>query len=215
MMDYEKVKERIMPILINAKNNEEYLAEVPHIPFLDMEIVFYFCFNVNERLDDATTIRIKNSHMQQWGINTDELYRTAMANAQDAQPARLYSMDGAIDAVFARMASTADFEPEDEVRDDDGQLFSEYVLSNQHLIYGAVCLAYDELLKKYAEEIGSFYILPSSIHEVILIPSSDNNRMEEYTAAVCERNKAYVPLPEEVLSEHAYYYDAGKCTVVY
>ena len=64
-----------------------------------------------------------------------------------------------------------------------------------------------DLLKNFAIACGKdFYILPSSIHEVILVPEFESSDFESLSKMVREINGISVA-KEEVLSDHAYYYD--------
>ena len=82
-----------------------------------------------------------------------------------------------------------------------------YVLTNRQRLNGACCILYQDVLKQVAGRLGdSLYILPSSIHEVIAIPASASGNPKELSQLVQEINIAEVA-PEEVLSDHAYYYD--------
>ena len=78
-----------------------------------------------------------------------------------------------------------------------------YVLSNRSRSYGAAAILY----KGRLEGIGEY--LPSSVHEVIIIPQSAAPGQEELSDLVTEINTTQVDA-EEVLSNHAYYYDRKK-----
>ena len=87
--------------------------------------------------------------------------------------------------------------------------FMMYVLSNGENWLGSGVIAYPKILDMAAEKLGgSFYIIPSSIHEVILLPASLIDP-EPVVSIIKEVNKSVVS-PEERLSDNLYYYDAGK-----
>ena len=80
------------------------------------------------------------------------------------------------------------------------------VLSNVSRCRGAACILYEDTLRRAAEEYGEdFYILPSSVHEVILFPVSEEKHPERLRDIVREVNRTQI-LPEEVLSDNVYYY---------
>ena len=81
-----------------------------------------------------------------------------------------------------------------------------YVCSNSQKVNGAGVILYKDLLKQFAEKTGSdFYILPSSIHETLLVPVSDQMEVEALRSMVREVNATQVA-PEEVLSDNVYIY---------
>ena len=55
-----------------------------------------------------------------------------------------------------------------------------YMLSTRQRIHGAACMLYPKCLKETAEQIGSdLYIIPASIHELVLLPVDVSNKLEE------------------------------------
>jgi hypothetical protein len=65
-------------------------------------------------------------------------------------------------------------------------------------------------MHKLSEEFQSdFYVFPSSIHELILVPTHDNKNSKEYSDMVREINVTQVAR-EEVLSDRVYYYSRDK-----
>ena len=81
-----------------------------------------------------------------------------------------------------------------------------YVCSNTSKINGAGVILYENLLKDFAQKVGTdFYILPSSVHETLLIPVSDQFDVDTLRAMVCEVNMTQVA-PEEQLSDQVYLY---------
>lgn len=82
-----------------------------------------------------------------------------------------------------------------------------YVLTNESRLFGAAAIVDKKVLESFAKEHGSgFYIIPSSIHEVLLFLSEDLNVGERLAEMVHEVNSTEVS-PEEVLSDHVYYFD--------
>lgn len=81
-----------------------------------------------------------------------------------------------------------------------------YVLTNSRGINGAACMLYPHVLKEFAESLGEdLIILPSSIHEVLLTPSSVSLPPEELNEMVQAINQSDVPA-EDRLSDHIYYF---------
>ena len=83
-----------------------------------------------------------------------------------------------------------------------------YILTNKERSLGAGTFLYPGVLKQAEELLGArFYVLPSSVHECILIPEEDGMTQEALTGLVTEINENQVD-PREVLSNQAYYYRA-------
>jgi hypothetical protein len=82
-----------------------------------------------------------------------------------------------------------------------------YVLTNDCRINGAACMLYENMLKDFADRIGSnLYILPSSIHEVIILPKFAMFNKQELINMVRDVNSEGVAV-DEVLSYTVYEYD--------
>ena len=96
----------------------------------------------------------------------------------------------------------------------DPDLFSEsipmYVISNCYRTNGAGVILYDQFLQQLSDRFESnLILLPSSIHEMIILPVEDASELREFTYMVREVNDTQLT-DDEVLSDHAYYYDRAK-----
>ena len=201
---FDKVRERICYRLIRQKGNEELLLESPHIDFLDLALCFYYSFEGG--VIGQGSIRIKNSHAQRWGVKTVELVRLAGSNTARLFPWECISMEDII-------RESPDFGAPEELMPGAGRqggFLEEHpmrILTNAKRLYGAVCMLYPGVLDMLAaREQRSFYILPSSVHEVILLPETGMEAAGDLREMVRDVNRTLVA-PEEVLSDNLYYYD--------
>ena len=197
-LNYETVKSRIIYKLINTEKNRELLKDVPHIPFHDLSIVFQ-CLVSGEKFGNAS-ILIHNVHIQLWKVNARELYECAMENTPLLQGYELADMKSVLEEMKALGGA------EDEEIEDMQQEVPMYVLSNKSRVNGAACILYKDILKDFAMAVDKdLYVLPSSIHEVILLPSDGTQESEQLKEMVKEINLSQVE-EEEVLSDSVYYY---------
>ena len=193
--DFDRMKERIFCKLVNRERNLEFLQNVPYIPYLDLAITFYYALQ-DESFGNGT-VQILWSHLEMWGIREAQLYRIARKNTERTLPERLLEMKDLLGEMTFGM-------------DVEIPCLPMYVLTNENRHFGASVILYDHILEAAAEKIGgNFYILPSSIHECIIVPEEEVPSVRELTAMVREINRTQV-LPEEVLSDRIYHYDAKK-----
>lgn len=198
-LDYDSVKTRITYKLINTEKNKELLNDIPHIPFHDLSIVFQ-CLISGERFGNAT-ILIHNVHLQLWKVNARELYERAMENTPILQGYDVTDMN----TVLEEMRAFEEIE-DTEYEEDIQQQVPMYVLSNKSRVHGAACILYPDILKDFAAVVEKdLYVLPSSIHEVILLPAEGTEDSEQLKAMVHEINESQVE-DEEVLSDSVYFY---------
>lgn len=217
-LDYAKMKERVVCKVISYEKNKELLRQVPYIPFLDMAVVFY-CQVPGEEMENAT-IPIYESHIKMWNISKERLYEDAKRNTPRLLPPRLLSIEEMMEEIFeedlrqksgkgkagAGGRTEAAAEETAEPPAGNGYKSCMYVLGNERKLFGAAVILYDGLLEKIAEIIGSdFFLLPSSVHEVILIPDEGREKGGDLWKMVCEINETQVE-PEDVLTDSVYYF---------
>lgn len=191
--DYEGIKGRIIYRLINKKANQEILEDMPYIAYLDLAIVFYVLLEAN--LCGTATMPVKTEHLRMWKVTKEQVYRRACENTGKLLPCEFQTM-------YSVMA--------DIVGDIDSEEGGEevlYVLSNNLRSFGAAAILYPGCLKMVGDYLGEdYYVLPSSVHETVIIKKSAASGKAFLSALVEEINDTQVDR-EEVLSNRAYYYD--------
>lgn len=161
--DWNKARERIVCRLVNGEMNREYLDMVPHFTYLDLAVTFA-CVVDSELLGSDASIPIYNSHLEMWGITDRELYTIAMENTQRLYPPVIQEL---LETIVSMGVDVDSLSPEQM---SVGRHM--YVLSNKNRHYGAVYLLYKDVLREFADRMDSdLYILPSSVGELILIPT--------------------------------------------
>lgn len=190
---FDSAKSKIAYKLIHLEKNKDLLNELPHIPYLDLAIVFFLLVETSEK--GVATILITNTILNYWNVSLDKLYQTAIENTPHILHAEFKPMRVVIQELMQKPISTEDLEDH-----------CMYVLSNHHRHFGAACILYERVLEDIGNQLNEdFYVLPSSIHEVIILPVSCCLGHEELNAMIVEINETQVS-EEEVLSDHAYYY---------
>ncbi|MFG6369092.1 MAG: hypothetical protein K1W16_11845 [Lachnospiraceae bacterium] len=210
-LNYESVKRRIIYKLVNTEKNRELLEDVPHIEFLDLSIIFQ-CLVTQEEFGRAS-ILIHNVHLKLWDVSVEALYQSAKENTQQLQE---YEIKGMTEVLHEIMSSAEALE--NSAREDCTSDFSSsvpmYVLSNKSRVEGAACMLYPNLIRDFAEAIqSSFYIIPSSIHELLLLPTKHLEESQEIKNMIREINDTQVHA-EEILSYSLYLYDKEEQRIV-
>ncbi len=198
---FEQVRDRICYRLIGKKENEGLLEEIPHIEFLDLAICFYYAYH-GEEMGDGT-ILIYNSHMEMWETCTAELSSLAGRNTRRLFP---WVCQG-LGEVLKEMEDSGPGTDMEDLADAPCMEVPMKILTNNRRTHGAACILYPGVLDGVAQEMGSdFFILPSSVHETILLPDTGNEDYEKLRGMIREVNSTQVA-PEEVLSDTLYRYD--------
>lgn len=195
--NFEIIQSKIVYKLILSQKNETLLQNIPHMTYLDLAIVFYILFEE----DDASTatITITNELMELWNTDLQTLYQVACQNAKELLPPTFNPMSVVIGELLGDECET--ILPDEEMM---------FVLSNPLRSFGATCILYDNVLRDIGNQLGeNFYLLPSSIHEVIIVPESKCPSVKDLNDMVMEINETQIDI-EEILSDHVYYYDCEK-----
>ena len=207
--NYEEVKKSLSIKLINYELNEDMLDDVPYRLYEDLALVCVVEIPVDK--ESMGNVLIHNNHICMWGVKSEQLFEDAIENANSNDTVfvkkltdtimDLYTEEDDESEVNAIAGNTSDvFEV---CRKEPGTL---YVLSNAKQINGAAVIVYPNLLQRLAEALNcDFYIVPSSIHEVIILPEIVSGYITNINSMIRTVN-ADVLSHQEILSEHAYMY---------
>lgn len=202
--DYGKIKDRIIYRLVSRKRNRELLPHVPHVDYLDLAALFYVLFDTGEERDQMTSMLVRNEHLACWGISEEEVRRRAEANTEKLLPCKFMDVYEPLQKIVG--ADTVGDERQQEIVGKECM----YVLTNHMETGGASAVLYPgrlEAIGTYFKE--NYYIIPSSIHEVLLIPEGKAISEEDMEGIVREVNETGIQW-EDFLSDHVYYYDREK-----
>lgn len=201
-LQYESVKDYIEPALINTKANQRALSQMPHKNMEDLSIIYKVVLPSTGENGRASA-RITNEMLESWGIHRKELHEIALVNSVRRHPAVLRDMETVMRELLFDEVSTENLLEQADVID-CGELF---VLSNADRIDGATVLVYPGLLKRLDEKFEKgVYILPSSIHECLVVPKREGRSPKELGDLVREVNATEMDR-EEVLSDRVYEFD--------
>ena len=194
ILDFEQAKTQIAYKLIHYEKNQRLLNDIPHLKFLDLAIVFYLLLDRTEK--GTASVLITNDMIKHWDQSLVKIYCYASVNTPKLLTAELMPMNDVIIELLGDKAN--EYEPDDENH--------MYILSNEQRHFGAACILYEPVL----EDIGKileddYYVLPSSIHEVIILSAKYASSQRDLDDMIMEINNTQVS-EEEILSDHAYYY---------
>lgn len=202
--NWEEVKDIVVPIPLY----QDTVFQIDRIPFIKWGDVI-ITFGV---IDNGRRTTFGNASLERWGITKKELEDTAIKNAEKLNPI-LQSLESVIRQIAG--GEREDFT--DKTLDDclrDGLDRNEtYVLKNgKQESNGAMAMCQDWVLEKIAEAFGTdFFILPSSIHEVLVMSTDMHLSLDELLQMVKEINRNEVR-KDEWLSDRVFLYsDFDKC----
>lgn len=197
IMDYELARDNIMIQVVPTEENWEMLKGIPHKEIGDISMVYRIMLDVSDHGDSS--VLVSNSLLSHYGISEAQLYDDAMKNAPERFPAALRSMKEVMAEMLGVPADTLPGGPEDM-----------FVATCNGGSRGAGCIFYPDFMKDAAEKLGGdYFVLPSSVHEVLFLRDDGSRSYHELEQMVCEVNQGEVA-PQDRLSNSVYRYDSQR-----
>ena len=201
--DFDKMKEKIVLKVINTERNLDLLEQVPHLDMegLGLSVVFYVSLMTGEQ---SAGILIKNEHLKLWEKTVSELLTVAEVNTNRMHAFTIKSMNEVLSGMFG-------FE-EELIPEDVPAL---YVLTDENKTFGASQLFLKDKIREFAKQQDcDVYILPSSVHELLLLRADFPNVEPEYLKEmVCEVNATEVS-NEDFLCDGAFKYELATDKII-
>ncbi len=201
LTDYDKMKQTLAMEVVSAERNADLLERVPHRNIEDMAVVYRFVLNDDE--SGRGTILVTNKMLEDYGVSADQLHEDAMKNAPEIKPAIIRGMSEVLGQQMGveDLASIGlDIPPEEEMM---------FVATVEGNIHGAGVIAYQDFMEKASERVGGgdFFILPSSVHELLIVPDNGTMDLKHLEDMVKEVNATTVD-PVDQLTDSVYHYDS-------
>ncbi|MCR5625615.1 MAG: DUF5688 family protein [Lachnospiraceae bacterium] len=204
----DNARDSIISRLVNTKNNAELLTNRPHKDFEDLSITYHIVVSRDE--NGIASVPITNELANTLGVTADDLDAIARENMHKNNPMVFREMYD-----LMREMVIPDIMEGGISREKAEEMFSEmfpgendkmFVLSNDTSVNGAIWMTDPDTMKMVAEKMeGDFFVLPSSVHEVIIVPNIGYTS-EELQEMVMSVNRGQVK-PEDRLSDNVYKYD--------
>lgn len=190
--NWRKMKTRIFPKVIHYAKNKDMLMHTPHVRFLDLAVVFFY--QTNEMFPELGegTITVHDGMKQVWDVTEEQLLKYSMRNLRQLKCTCKYL---------------------EEVLEGYGVPVGEnvkiplYILTVYNGIYGAAAMLNRTFMEEACEKMGcqKLWIIPSSCHEVLLVPYDFDVVARDLQRMCVEVNGTLDQ--EDVLSDSIYLYD--------
>ena len=210
LTDFETVKDQINCRLVNAQQNADDLSGRPHTMMGELAVTYHV--ELGKSGSGSMSAPITNHLMEMYGVNTEQLHSIALVNMEHLSPPRFKGMSETMAELLMPDAMTNGMSREEAAqvidtifpREQDETM---YVLSNEERLHGAAAVLNKGIMDEVTKRLGrEYYILPSSIHEVLIIPKRDEMDLQSLESMVRDVNATQVS-PKERLSDNVYAYD--------
>ncbi len=193
IIDFDKAKDKIFYCLVNNHKNRYNHAKINL--FADLSVVFRIAVDIDK--ENIKSVPITDMILTDWGKTLYQIYEIAKENTPKLLPSWTEDMIN----ILRRQMPFLPFDDTPRMK----------IITNSYYIHGASVLLYDGMLDKIVEEYDDdLIILPSSVHESILIPASEyrDTNNNEFVQLITDINyNSGVLRPEEILSDNPYFYD--------
>lgn len=195
-MEYHEVRSQIFAKLVNTEKNAKLLTGIPNEPVMDLSLVFYL-FRDND--PDGEEILVTEEMLDMWKVDYFQVFEDAMKNTRNIMGESLRPLRDLISEMLKDTRIEIDLCEEDEA-------MPMYVMTNLWRRNGAVCMLFKETIRELADLLEEdLYVIPSSIHEVILVPAEKSVCRKDLDEMIREINQSELD-PCDVLSDHAYFF---------
>lgn len=179
------IRQRLYAEVINYDWNKERLERIPHIKKLDLAIVYRILIEQEE--DMRSSILVTDDIAKKLNL-MEEDFQYALSNTETLFPTKIECLSDILGLPVG-----------------EEKMF--YCLTNVAGQNGAVAMFISDKVKEFARNKGKFcFILPSSVHEVLLLEADSEDEKKIFEEMVRNANETVV-LKEEWLSNHVYLYN--------
>lgn len=188
LLDFTKCKDKIMPRLYGYDMNAEMIEHRAYTRVGDFVVLYVV--DLGETGNGRISLPVEKSLLEQWNIKGEELHRIALENQHYLQLGKFQSMAEVLKGIIYQDIDEdiPDGLLEELFAPSDGIM---YVITNGNNLHGAAMILDKEFMDDIAEKLGgSFIVLPSSIHEVIVVSDNDSVELDYMQAMVYEINRA-------------------------
>lgn len=197
--DYEKAKKFLVCRMIHEEKNQTLLERAPHLKWMNLAIVAYLSFDVPGR--GKGSVLVDNSVVELWGVSPEQIMIQATGNTEKIKP---FYMNTLPDMV--RESGGEDLLPAEE----EAGKPPIFVLTTEDKAYGAIAVLYPGMMEDIATVLEQdYYIVPSSVHEMLIVPVGFGFSGDELEKMLQEVNRSDV-MEDEILSDRVYYYSREK-----
>ena len=190
IFDPAGIEENLVLELVNREKNLELLKDRPYRSYLDLAAIMKWRVFCGGR---AGTVAISNEVTETWDIPVDELFDIALQNTMRLYPPRVDPLDEVIREISQGILSDIDS--------------PFYYVGTKHGLKGSIALLYPGLLRQIYETIGeTYYLIPSSINELLALPESYESDQDRLRDLIWEVN-TYMLDRSDVLADTLYRYN--------
>lgn len=204
VMDYASLKQNLTFSMCDPELNHRKMQEYVHTPCGKYAAMYRLVLMAQG--EGVASMPITKEHLKVWKVTEEQLYKDTI-QAENRRGFELMSMREMVKEITSHHTEES-FEAANLLGGSENvPVDDSYVLSNRIRYFGAGAIMHSELLERIGKLLGrDYFILPSCVHELFIIPDVGNQSQEELERRIWEINETEND-PEEIFSYHAVFYD--------
>lgn len=203
--EWTNIKERLALRIVSKERNQEELYNLVYEEICDLVAIATICVERNG--EGVKSIRITQDLARKWNVSNEEILEAAKENTATLFPPKIQDL-------YEFVQNMVDISKE-ELSQGRKNFPDLQILTNDLCINGATVIMYDSFMKEVYERLGGkFIILPSSVHEVLVVPLEDSVYIPYLQEVVESINQRFVA-EDEILSDNVYMYDGEKIVLAF
>ena len=193
--DYDQVKEHTYLRLIPG--DSPILKDTPHKMIKDMALVVNIHLENFSDQNGRSCVVVSKPLLEMYGIDEAQLFADAKNNSVENEPVKLVPLGDMIKSLIET----------EELPTPEEAGITTYIATNNSGFQGASIIAYPDFADKLSDIGKDFWILPSSVHEFILIKDDGKAKAKDLNAMVRNVNETVLE-PRDILSFQCYHFNA-------
>lgn len=203
--EWTNIKERLALRIVSKERNQKELYNLVYEEVCDLVAIATICVERNG--EGVKSIRITQDLARKWNVSNKEILEAAKENTSKLFPPKIQDL-------YEFVQDMVDISRE-ELSQGRKNFPDLQILTNDLCINGATVILYDSFMKEVYEHLGGkFIILPSSVHEVLVVPLEDSMYIPYLQEVVESINQRFVA-EDEILSDNVYMYDGEKIVLAF
>lgn len=214
--EYESCRGRLYFRLAGTEKNRSLLEGVPHCEVMDLSVIPYLM--VEETGIGMGSVMVDSAMVKGWGVPGETVLKQAFANTPGMLPVTVNTLLSVMEQICREPKESGGGQQDAVGNAGEAAAFPGilhkavgfpdiFIMTNKKGLNGFAAILYPGALKSAADMIGKdLYVIPSSVHEAILVPAGSFMGAGGLLEMVREVNATCVA-EEEVVSDSVYFYD--------
>lgn len=210
LTDYNEAKNHLFIRVSSLEQNKDLVDKVPHMIKEDLLITYHIVAELEE--DGMASSMINNQMMETYQVTEQQLHNDALESSKNILPPSIRTMFDTVKPMIMEEMMADGMSREDaEIAVNNMSNEAEnpmMVITNDRTLNGAGVIFYPNVMEEISERLGSdFFILPSSVHETIVLSDNGTYTFEDLKEMVQDVNSTQV-MPEDKLTDEVYHFDS-------